>query len=245
MRAMGFDPINPVVLVGGAGSGIGAACAREMARRSDGGLILTDTDEEALAATADSLDRAPERVSMLAFDPADGRRWRDAAEFIAGQYGRLDWAILDAGAAFPRRETYLEAALRGVDAIMPLIGDNRDGGAIVLLASAPALLEETSTNTGAGLTTVLQAGARKGAPLQVRLSALAFGGSESDAWRGAPLFQDLTRLHGGVAGAFAWLSETATPQARYPGVELGALLPLMLSDADGGALLVVDGGHTL
>lgn len=242
---MGFDPINPVVLVGGAGSGIGAACAREMARRSDGGLILADTNEEALASAADSLERAPERVSMLAFDPADGKRWRDAAEFIAGQYGRLDWAILDAGAAFPRRDTYLEAALRGVDAIMPLIGDNRDGGAIVLLASAAALSEKISASASAGLMTLLRAGTRRGAALQVRISALAFGGAESDTWKNVPLFPDLVRKHGGASPAFAWLSETAAPLARYPGADISALLPLMLADAEGGAVLVVDGGHTL
>jgi NAD(P)-dependent dehydrogenase (short-subunit alcohol dehydrogenase family) len=236
---MGFDPINPVALIGGAGAGVGAACALEMAPRADGGLILTDYDEDALAATADSLARAPERVSMLALDPADPQRWRDAAEFIAGQFGRLDWAVLDAGAAFPRRHTYLDAAAMGVEALMPLIGDNRDGGAIVLMTSAQALLEAS----GASLLDLLSAAAQRGAALQVRVSALAFG-HESESWD-APLFQDLLRDHGGGAGAFAYLADLDSPIARLPGVDLGKLMPLMLAEGDGGAVLAVDGAHTL
>ena len=171
---MGFDPINPVALVGCAGAGVGSACARELSQRADGGLILIDNDEDSLAAAADALVRPPEKVSMLALDPADASRWRDAAEFIAGQYGRLDWAFLDAGASFPRRDNYLDAARCGLEAILPLIGDNRDGGAIVFLTSAAALRQELDQRNG--FMTLLRHAAREGAELQVRVSALAFGG---------------------------------------------------------------------
>ena len=237
---MGFDPINPVALVGCAGAGVGSACARELSRRADGGLILIDNDEDSLAAAADALVRPPEKVSMLTFDPADASRWRDAAEFIAGQYGRLDWAFLDAGASFPRRDNYLDAARCGLDAIMPLIGDNRDGGAIIFLTSAAALREEL--DQGNGFMALLRHAAREGGELQVRVSALAFGG-DAPSWADTPLFKELA--HGDDASAFARLAEMETPVARLPGISLGELIPLMLAEADGGAVLVVDGGHTL
>lgn len=238
--AMGFDPINPVALVGCAGAGVGSACARELSRRADGGLILIDNDEDSLAAAADALVRPPEKVSMLALDPADASRWRDAAEFIAGQYGRLDWAFLDAGASFPRRDNYIDAARCGLDAIMPLIGDNRDGGAIIFLTSAAALREELDQKDG--FMALLRRAALQGAELQVRVSALAFGG-DAPTWADTPLFKELA--HGDDSSAFARLAEMEVPVARLPGTSLGELIPLMLAEADGGAVLVVDGGHTL
>lgn len=237
---MGFDPINPVALVGCAGAGVGSACARELSRRADGGLVLIDNDEDALSAAADTLLRPPEKVSMLAFDAADASRWRDAAEFIAGQYGRLDWAFLDAGASFPRRDNYLDATRRGLSAIMPLIGDNRDGGAIVFLTSAVALREELAE--GAGFLGLLRVAAQQGAELQVRVSALAFGG-DAQTWSDTPLFSELAP--GDDASAFARLGEMTPPIARLPGLGLGELIPLVLAEADAGAVLVVDGGHTL
>jgi NAD(P)-dependent dehydrogenase (short-subunit alcohol dehydrogenase family) len=240
---MSFDPINPVALVASAATGVGAACAREMARRADGGLVLADYDEAALEACADSLERAPERVSTLAFAPNDKLRWTHAADFVAAHYGRLDWALLDAGAAFPRRDNYLEITQRGLHALMPLIGDNRDGGAIVLLASAAALREEFDADPdgAGGLLALLRDAARKGEQIQVRVSALAFGMADSETW---PLFSDLAGQDAQSA-AFAALAGLTPPVARYPGADLSTLLPLILAEGLGGGVLVADGGHTL
>lgn len=242
---MSFDPINPVALIASAATGVGATCARELAQRADGGLILADVDESALEACADSLDRAPERVSTLAFNPADPRRWADAADFIAAHYGRLDWALIDAGAAFPRHEDYLEFTRRGLEAIMPLIGDNRDGGAVVLMASAAALAEELRADVEGGLLDLIGEAARRGDRRQVRVSALAFGNPQGDMWTETPLFDDIVREQGGIANAFSQIAQIAPPIVRHPGAALTTLIPMMISEASGGGVLVVDGGHTL
>ncbi|MEQ1618461.1 MAG: SDR family oxidoreductase [Terricaulis sp.] len=242
---MSFDPINPVALIASAATGVGAACARELAQRADGGLILADPDEAALEACADSLDRAPERVSTLAFNPADPTRWTDAADFIAAHYGRLDWALIDAGAAFPRHEGYLEYTQRGLEAIMPLIGDNRDGGAIVLMTSAAVLSEELRAGAEGGLMDLLRETARRGDRRQVRVGALAFGNPQAEMWTETPLFDDMIREHGGIANAFSQIAQTAPPIVRHPGASLASLIPMMISEASGGGVLVVDGGHTL
>ena len=142
-----MDRLNPVTLITGAASGVGAPCVREMARRSQGGLVLVDLDDASLCAVADDLEKenvAPERVSTLAFDVADEERWMQATDFIEAQYGRLDWAVLYAGMPktksdlldFRRPGSLLDSAARGLRALTPLIGKNRQGGAAVINAAA-------------------------------------------------------------------------------------------------------------
>ena len=92
------DRINPVTLISGAATSLSGACVRELARRSQGGLVLVDLDDAALGALADDLETqnaAPERVSTLALDVGDEERWAQAAAFVDSQYGRLDWAIVN------------------------------------------------------------------------------------------------------------------------------------------------------
>jgi hypothetical protein len=242
---MAFDPINPVALVARAASTCGAACALELARRADGGLVLTDSDAEALDACADSLERAPERVSTLAFDAADPERWRQAIDFIAAHYGRLDWALLDAGAGFPRKRDYLDAAWAGFEATMPLIGDNRDGGAILLLASATELQAELDSGAREGLLGLLQVAAARATPLQVRVAALAFGDAGSAELSALPMFADILSVNESAGDAFAALAARTPPFALYPEADLAQLLPLALAEAFGGSVLVVNGPDTL
>lgn len=247
-RPMDLSPINPVALVTCAASGVGATCARELARRAAGGLLLIDFDETALLASADALEQFPERVSTLAFDVADPARWVQAAEFIDAQYGRLDWAIVDAGAAFPRRANYLDATQLSLRALMPLMGANRQGGAIILAASAVALKADlNAAGKMPGLIQALRVAAEEGARNHVRVNAIAFGGADDSVWRNAPLFQDLARESGSERGAFVKLGKLTLPIARFPGVELDHLIAILLSDAASmsGATLVVDGSHTL
>jgi NAD(P)-dependent dehydrogenase (short-subunit alcohol dehydrogenase family) len=246
---MNLDTINPVALVTYAASGVGATCARELARHATGGLLLVDFDEAALLAAADALEKPPEKVSTLAFDVSDSARWSHARDFISAEYGRLDWAIIDAGAAFPRRANYLDTAHLSLKTLIPLIGANNQGGAIILAASAMALKGELNAGakSPAGLAQLLRAAANEGAAGQVRVNAIAFGGADDSAWRRAPSFQDLARESGSERGAFAKLGKLPLPLARFPGADLDHLIAMLLSDAASmsGATLVVDGAFTL
>lgn len=247
MGAMELDRLNPVTLITGAASPMGGACARTLARKSQGGLILVDLEEAALDAAADAVETPPERVSTLAFDVADEARWTQASGFIRAQYGRLDWAVVNAGAAHKmsitddnlvewKRATNFDAAQLSLRALMPLMRANAQGGAIIVTAPSPA----------PDLTRLVQEAAREGASGNIRVNALTRGGV--DMRRDAPLFQDLERARGGERAALEDIARLNPPLARYAADDdFGRLVTLLLADESPltGATLVVDGGYTL
>ena len=239
---MDLDRLNPVMLITGAASGLSAAAARRFARRAQGGLILVDADEGGLEAAADAIETPPERVSTLAFDVADSERWTQAISFIRAQYGRLDYAIVDASAAqstvtatdgdliawSSNGHDHIALTLR---ALTELMRSNGQGGSIVVLGLA-----------GAG--EVLRAAALDGAASNVRVNAVNQG--VAPIWRNAPSFQELIRDEGDERRAFKALSGLPSTLARYEGNIFELISQLFSDDCPAsGATLVVDGGYAL
>lgn len=257
--------LNPVTLITGAGSGIGASCAQDLARRSTGGLLLADIDEAALGVVADELDAAgvsPERVSTLAFDVTDIDCWAQAAAFIQSQYGRLDWAVVNTGAANTRApaesdlvdwgrttSTQLEATIQSLRTIMPVMAKNSQGGAIVVTTSAAAIkAEPLPANAAPGLLQVMRAASREAAHSNVRINAIAPGGPDTPMWNDMPWFQDLVRETGSENAAFDKIAHLPRALARYAqGADVNRLIVMLLAEEAPitGATLVVDGGGTL
>lgn len=238
--------LNPVALISGAASGLGATCARNLTRRAQGGLILVDADEDGLTATADSLRTPPERVSMLALDAGDPARWAQACDFIKAQYGRLDWAIASAPASngdlvdWGRANALNELALTA-RAAMSLMRVNTQGGAIVLTAPQAPLDGDN------GLLRLMAALAAEAGSASIRINAIT---PEGDGlWRSdAPLFQDYVREAGDTGTALEAIAKLRAPLVRFAGDrDIARLVGMLLSDDSpiSGATFVADGGPLL
>jgi len=231
---------SPVILVAGAASPLGGQCAQWLAAEATGGLLLVDRDDALLSSTADALARPPERVSMLSFDIADAQRWQDAAEFVRGQYGRLDWVVTcinaeEEDAASPG------AAIGVIKAVAPLMRQNTLGGAVTLMVSARAVKVEA-------LLQLVGEAANAGRRDHVRVNAVLNGAIASPLWRRDPIFETLVGEAGGETAALAKLEALSPPLARCAQKQdLPRLARLLLGDDAGvsGVTLVADTGDTL
>ena len=141
-----LDFTDKTVLITGAASGIGAACAAWLADRGAGRIVLVDRDEGGLLALPIACDRIE-----FAGDVAEPALW----ERIEAEAGAIDHAVINAGigAGAPLAQTSfdewrkvmavnLDGAFLSLRTALRLI---RDGGSIVLTASAIALKAEPNT----------------------------------------------------------------------------------------------------
>jgi NAD(P)-dependent dehydrogenase (short-subunit alcohol dehydrogenase family) len=248
---------NAVVLVTGAGSGIGAAAATRLAAGGAKKLILADREEDRLRDFAFSL---PCERQMLIGDVVDPQLWAGAD--LTG----LTHALVNAGVAgggqieemdFAEWRRVMAVNLDGtfltLQAAMRAIRAGGKGGAIVLTASAAGVKAEPGIAAyGASKAAVIhlaRIAAKEGAAAEIRVNAIAPGGVETPIWGEMPFFQDLIRSTGSEAAAFEAMAGMATPMRRYARPEeIAEQIAFLLSDKAGymtGACLVADGGYSL
>jgi NAD(P)-dependent dehydrogenase (short-subunit alcohol dehydrogenase family) len=235
-----------------------------LARDGIGGLVLVDRDADGVANLAERLATVP--LLRRVQDVADERAWVETAEAIRMRFGRLDFAVANAGisdagpiAEFPfeRWRRVLAVNLDGVfltlKAAMPLIKAGGQGGAIVVVSSIAAMKAEPGVAAyGASKAAVVQlanVAAKEGAADRIRVNAILPGGVETPIWREVAFFKDLVKAHGSEAAAFKAMAETATPLGRYASAgEIAGQIVHLLGDESAlitGATLVIDGGYSL
>jgi NAD(P)-dependent dehydrogenase (short-subunit alcohol dehydrogenase family) len=264
-KAVTFDRAS-VALVTGAASGIGDATVRRLIAHGVGGVALVDRDRESLARVAMALPLPPARVLQRVHDVADEHAWVETACEVQTRFGRLDYAVANAGVSdagtiaefpFDRWRKVMSVNLDGVfltlKASMPLIKAGGRGGAIVVVSSVSGVKAEPGVGAyGASKAAAVQlakVAAKEGAPDRIRVNAILPGGVETPIWREMPFFQDLIAQHGSEAAAFAAMAKMATPLGRYANAdEIAGQIAHLLSDDSAlmtGAALVIDGGYSL
>jgi short-subunit dehydrogenase len=134
--------------VTGAGSGIGEATARRLAREPGGSIVLVARREDRLRALADEI--GAERVGVFAVDLLDDDAPERIREHLLERYGRLDLLVNNAGAAW--RASFADGGYANVRRTMEINFDAQVRLTEALLAllreSAPSAIVNVSSTAG-------------------------------------------------------------------------------------------------
>jgi NAD(P)-dependent dehydrogenase (short-subunit alcohol dehydrogenase family) len=241
------------IIVTGAASGIGAACARWLDERGAARLVLVDRDEAGLGKLQLGCETA-----VFVGDVADPGLW----ERLEAEAGKVDHAVLNAGIGASgaiaelgfddwRRvmSVNLDGAFLSLRTALRLLPD---GGSAVLTASAIGLAATPATaayaTSKAGVIQLARVAAKEMAPRGIRINAIAPGGVDTPIWDKQEVFSEAFEAMGRAA-ALDSMAKQSVPMGRFETAEeIAAQIGFLLSDLAGtitGTVLVSDGGYTL
>jgi 2-dehydro-3-deoxy-L-rhamnonate dehydrogenase (NAD+) len=117
-----YELDGKVAVITGGGSGIGLACAHTLAR-SGADVSIWDLSEESLKTAANELEQYGHRTHTALVDVSDSNRVEEAMEEVAGNLGRVDIVVANAGVGGEQKPS----AEYSDEAWHKVIGVNLDG----------------------------------------------------------------------------------------------------------------------
>jgi NAD(P)-dependent dehydrogenase (short-subunit alcohol dehydrogenase family) len=244
-----------VAMVTGGACGIGAACARTLAREG-AKVALTDVDDAGGEALAGEIRGAGGEAMYLHQDVTEEARWPEVVGAIEKRYGRLDVMVANAGIAIRvpivdmtladwRRQqaVNLDGVFLAVKHAVPAMR-RAGGGSIVIMSSLAGLRGAAGLGgycaTKGGVRLFAKAAAIEHAEDNIRVNSVHPGIIDTDIWRkmDAVRRNEPTDVHA--------LSQTFVPLGRAGEAQDIADGVLFLASAASGymtgAELVIDGG---
>ncbi|HZF29068.1 MAG TPA: SDR family oxidoreductase [Gammaproteobacteria bacterium] len=254
MQAAEFS--GRVAIVTGAGKGIGQSTAIAFAKLG-ARVVLSGQSEAPLRQTRALIEESGGRAAVIVGDVSDEKTARESVSMALAEFGRLDFAVNNAGVSPWTGNTVdcsLDAWQRvinvnltgtwlGMKYQIPAIEKSGRAGAIVNMTSVAALqvFEGYPVYSASkwGVVGVTKVAAREFAARGVRVNAIAPGSIET------PLFS--TVINGTPSSRADY--EKQTPMGRIAkSEEVAAAAMWLCSDAASyvtGTVLAVDGGMTL
>jgi NAD(P)-dependent dehydrogenase (short-subunit alcohol dehydrogenase family) len=253
MNTQSFD--GRVVIVTGAGKGIGQASAIAFAKLG-ARLVLNSRSKQPLEETLSAVERTGAKAVMSVGDVSDERVSMESVTLAMKEFGRLDFAVNNAGIS-PSVGNTAECTVQDWQRVISinLTGTwlgmkyqipamlQSGGGAIVNMTSVAALstFEGYSPYSASkwGVVGITRVAAKEFAGKGIRVNAIAPGSIDT------PLFEDV--VHGTPHSREDY--EKRTPMKRIAKAEeVAASATWLCSDAAAyvtGIVLPVDGGITL
>jgi NAD(P)-dependent dehydrogenase (short-subunit alcohol dehydrogenase family) len=248
-----------VAIVTGAACGIGAACARTLAREG-ARVAVTDIDDAAGETVAADIRKAGGEAIYLTQDVTDEARWPQVVGAVEKRYGRLDIMVANAGIAISvplaemtladwRRQqaVNLDGVFLSIKHAVPAMR-RAGGGSIIVMSSLAGLRGAAGLGgycaTKGGVRLLAKAAAMEHALDNIRVNSVHPGIIDTDIWRkmapgaGAVRRNEPADIHA--------LSQIAVPLARAgQAQDIADGVLFLASPASAymtGAELVIDGG---
>ncbi len=213
---------NPVIVIVGAGPGMGMAVARRFASAGyDVGLIGRDADKTEELATA--LEKDGAQVGWAAVDVADAAALTDVLQRMTGHTGRIDVLLVNQSAYRPATATQVTAAelladlavgtaplLTAVQAVLPLLREQHTGTVLATGSGAADSPSPGAASLGpqkAALRNLVQALAAELAPEGIHVATVTVHGNLKEGTPFAP-----TRI---AEQFFALVEQTSTDPAGW------------------------------
>lgn len=258
------DVKNKVVLITGAGSGIGCASANLFAR--EGAIVIVaDIDENLGNEVTSKISENGLSADFIRLDVTDESSWISTYKFIEEKYSKLNILVNNAGIAFGGSITELslqdwrrlmavnlDGVFLGTKHAIPLMRKN-GGGSIVNVSSAagivgsPTAAAYCASKGGVRLFTKAVALECAEARNNIRVNSLHPGAVATPMFEKGPTWNDFVVQMGGVEGAWQKIAES-TPIGRVAEPqEIAKAILFLASDASSymtGSEIIIDGGFT-
>jgi 3-oxoacyl-[acyl-carrier protein] reductase len=246
---------DKVAIVTGAGQGIGAAFARELAS-AEAKVVIADVNEDMARAVATSLTAEGYDAMALKTDVSDERNTRAMARDVAEQYGRIDILINNA-AIFSTIETkpieditveewdrLMGVNLRGVflcsKAVIPYMKSQKKGK-IINISSATVFMGKPYyihyVTSKAGVIGFTRALAREVGEFNINVNCITPGYTRTEIPRGTTTAEQLKGI----------VNHQCIKRIGEPQDLVGAMIFLASDHSDfmSGQIVNVDGGDNL